>query len=120
MQINKRKILKKVIAVVILVIILLLLILGIQSSEFGKIAKYDTQSKSLRETISNFISSSSKTDNGMNVTFTSDNVANLGDFVFNISGDKKLIANISLKNTLNENLSTGKVKEIYFNQFIIQ
>ena len=91
-----RKIIKKAILIVVSLIVLLLVILGLQTSKFGDIKKYDSK-KSPRETVSKIIRSSTKSSSGMQVTIESNNIANLGDFVFNISGDRKLIANISLK-----------------------
>ncbi|MCF6310727.1 MAG: flagellar basal body-associated FliL family protein [Sulfurimonas sp.] len=169
MQINKRKIIiKNASIVVLLLIILLLMVLGVQNSDFGKIKKYNSKDGSPRDMMTKFINSS-----GMQVTVANNNMANLGDFTFNIAGDRKLIANISLKyksikddswfsggdetkkeilnksailrdaaintmlgssvatanskkmrkalrNTLNNNLSSAEVEEVYFNEFIIQ
>ena len=92
MKLNRKEILKRAALGVTSLIVVLLLILGIKNSDFGKIAKYNKQdSKSGRDMKTRFISSS-----GMKVTVTND-IANLGDFTFNIAGDRKLIANISLK-----------------------
>ncbi len=100
MRINRREILKKASLVVASLIVILLLILGVKSSDFGKIAKYDQQDKSSpRERMSK---SSFLSRNGMQVVIVSDNMANLGDFTFNISGDRKLIANIALKYKAND------------------
>ncbi|MCF6340466.1 MAG: flagellar basal body-associated FliL family protein [Sulfurimonas sp.] len=170
MQRKKRiQIIKTVSTIVFSIIVLLLLALGVKNSDFGNIKKYDNSGKSPRDMITKSISSS-----GMQVSITNDEIANLGDFIFNIAGDRKLIANISLKyksntkdnswfgskddikkeilkksvilrdstintmlgnpiatansekmrkelsDTLNKNLSTGKVIEVYFNKFIIQ
>lgn len=170
MQHNKKiQIIKTTSTIIFSIIVLLLLVLGIKNSDFGNIKKYDSGGKSPREMMTKFINSS-----GMEVSITNDEVANLGDFVFNIAGDRKLIANISLKykstvennswfkskddikkeimkksvilrdatihtmlgspiatansekmreelrDTLNSNLSTGEVIEVYFNKFIIQ
>jgi len=172
MQIDKIKIIKNASLIVLALIVILLLILGIKSSKFGKIKKYDIEDESPREMMSHYRHPSNKS-NGMQVTIRSNTEANLGDFTFNISGDRKLVANISLKykpnreddswfnnkdsikkeilkksvilrdaaintmlghsanvdseqmrkalkNTLNKNLSSGKIEEVYFNQFIIQ
>jgi len=170
MQRKKRiQVIKTISTIIFSIIIILLLALGIQDSDFGNIKKYDSSGKSPREMMTKFINSS-----GMQVSITNDEVANLGDFVFNIAGDRKLIANKSLKykstvkdnswfrnkddikkeiikksvilrdatihtmlgnpiatansekmrkelkDTLNKNLSTGEVIEVYFNKFIIQ
>jgi flagellar basal body-associated protein FliL len=176
MQIDKRTIIKKISMFILLLIVILLLILGIQTSKFSDIKKYESD-KSPRDNMSQTRSSSSNTkDYSMQVTIENDTIANLGDFTFNIAGNKKLVANISLKyksntkdnswfesnsnndvkkeilqksvilrdaaistmlgssrvtadssrmrkalkETLNNNLSTGKVEEVYFNKFIIQ
>lgn len=173
MQIDKEKIIKNAIIIVLSLIVILLLVLGVLNSEFTKLKKYDVDGKSPRESAYNRTILSSLS-NGMKVSLISDNRANLGDFVFNISGDKKLIANISikykpvkdesswfsnsdeikqeilkkgvilrdatidtmlgystasannekmrekLKETLNKNLSSCEIEEVYFNEFIIQ
>lgn len=98
MKINRRKILINASYGVAALIVILLLILGIQSSDFTKLQKYDIEGKAPRESISsNKAVPTSVLRNGMQVTIGSDNQANLGDFVFNISGDRKLITNISMK-----------------------
>ena len=100
MRINRREILKKASLIVLSLIVILLLILGIKSSDFGKIAKYDKQDQSSpRERMSK---SSYLSRNGMQVVIVNDYMANLGDFTFNISGDRKLIANIALKYKSND------------------
>ena len=76
---------------------ILLLILGIQSSKFGKIKKYDEKGNSPRHMMSGTIGSSRRSSDNMKIKIESDSVANLGDFTFNISGNRKLIAKISLK-----------------------
>ena len=78
------QIIKTVSTVVFSIIVLLLLVLGIKNSDFGSIKKYDSSGKSPREMMTKFISSS-----GMQVSITNDEVANLGDFVFNI--DRKSV-----------------------------
>lgn len=176
MQIDKRTIIKKMSIFILLLIVILLLILGIQTSKFSNIKKYESD-KSPRDIMSQTRPSSSSTKNySMEVTIVNDTIANLGDFTFNIAGNKKLVANISLKyksntkdsswlgsdsnddvkkeilqksailrdaaigtmlgssrvtadssrmrkalkETLNSNLSAGRVEEVYFNKFIIQ
>ena len=96
MQIDKIKIIKNSIIAVLSLIVILLLILGVLSSDFTKLQKYDVGGKSPRESLYNRTILSGLS-NGMKVSISSDSKANLGDFVFNISGDKKLIANISIK-----------------------
>lgn len=92
MKHTKRDVLKNIVVTVILIIIVLLLILGVQSSDFSKIKKYDFGKSS-----NGFLQqvSSSKSDS-MEVSIVNKNEVNLGDFVFNVLGDKKLIANISI------------------------
>ncbi|MDY0123694.1 flagellar basal body-associated FliL family protein [Sulfurimonas sp.] len=172
-EIDRVKVIKNAIIVVLSLITVLVLILGVLSSDFTKLQKYDVAAKSPRESAYNRTILSSLS-NGMKVSISSDSKANLGDFVFNISGDKKLIANIAikykpvkdenswfsdsdeikheilkkgvilrdatintllgysaananneqmrekLKETLNKNLSSCEIEEVYFNQFIIQ
>jgi len=96
MQIDRIKIIKNAIAAVVSLIVILLLILGILSSDFTKLQKYNVADKSPRESAYNRAILPGLS-NGMKVSISSDSKANLGDFVFNISGDKKLIANISVK-----------------------
>ncbi|MCK9453792.1 MAG: flagellar basal body-associated FliL family protein [Sulfurimonas sp.] len=96
MQIDKIKIIKKAIMLISAIIIILLLVLGVLSSDFTKLKKYDIAGKSPRETILSQLMPSS-INNGMKVSVTGEGSANLGDFVFNISENKKLIANISIK-----------------------
>lgn len=174
MRINRREIIKKASIFILSLIVILLLILGVQTSKFSDIKKYDSQDKSPRDIMAQAKRSSIRS-NGLEVTIKSDTIANLGDFTFNIADDKKLVANISLKykandedsswfgdnndkikneilkksvilrdaaintmlgsstadvnsekmrktlkETLNKNLSSGEVEEVYFNQFIIQ
>lgn len=98
MKIDRRKILINASYGVAALIMILLLILGVQNSDFTKLQKYDIEGKTPRESISgNRAAAISVLRNSMQVTVGKDNQANLGDFVFNISGDRKLIANISMK-----------------------
>jgi len=92
MKHTKRDIIKKIVITVILIIVILLLVLGIQSSDFSKLKKYDfgKSSNGFLQQASSFKS------NSMEVSIVSKNEVNLGDFVFNVQGDKKLIANISV------------------------
>ncbi|MBW6489431.1 flagellar basal body-associated FliL family protein [Sulfurimonas sp.] len=99
MKIDRKKILINASYGIAALIVILLLILGVQSSDFTKLQKYDIEGKTApRLSISgNRASAASVLRNSMQVSISSDNQANLGDFVFNISGDRKLIANISMK-----------------------
>ncbi|QOY53653.1 flagellar basal body-associated FliL family protein [Candidatus Sulfurimonas marisnigri] len=95
--ITLRNFVKKTIFAVISLIILLLIIIGVRQSDFTNIKKYDSDDKSPREVVynPNKITLNYYTTK---VTLNNENsLANLGDFVFNVAGDRKLIANISLK-----------------------
>lgn len=174
MRINRRKIIKNAVLAVFSLIIILLLILGMLNSNFTNIKKYDKDDTNSRMSDSSKKASFYDQSSNMQVVIETDGVANLGDFVFSISTQKKLIANISftyksnkkdaswfdsdakikdeivkkgtilrdatintlllnssvaadneemreaIKESLNKNLSSGKVEEIYFNKFIIQ
>lgn len=92
-----RNLVKKMILSIISLIMLLLVIIGIRQSDFTKIKKYDNNDKSPREAIynPNKITFNYYTTK---VTLNDENsLANLGDFVFNVAEERKLIANISLK-----------------------
>lgn len=92
MKINRRKILEIATIAVLSLIIILLLILGIQSSNFTMSREYNVGTKPQK-----VITAYRALRNGMQVTIVDDSIANLGDFVFNISGDRKLVANIAIK-----------------------
>lgn len=102
MKNRRRVIIKKAIIIVILAITVLLLILGVQSSDFSKLKKYDVADKSPRGFIQQI--GSSKSDS-MSVSIVGQNEVNLGDFVFNVSGNKKLIANISIIHKPKDNVT---------------
>lgn len=80
--------LKRTIIIIISIIVLLSLFLGIQRSDFSKLKKYDN-GKSLGA----FFGSKGDT---VEVSIVNKNEINLGDFVFNVEEDKKLLANISI------------------------
>jgi len=88
---KKIQILKTASLSIFSIIVVLLLILGVKNSSFGTIKKYDSGGNSKRDILKSLSSTS------MKVTITNDELANLGEFVFNISEDRKLIANISLR-----------------------
>lgn len=96
MKINIKKIFKRTVILIILILVVYSIYIGLRDSEFANIKKYNTNGKSPREIMADFLSSDSE-NYSTRVTIKSDTVANLGDFEFNIAGDKKLIANISLK-----------------------
>lgn len=97
MQINMKKILKRVMWLVVLIIVGYAIYIGLRDSDFANIKKYKTHGKSPREIMADFLNSDGSEYYSTKVTIKSDSVANLGDFEFNIAGDRKLIANISLK-----------------------
>ncbi|MCK9472819.1 flagellar basal body-associated FliL family protein [Sulfurimonas sp.] len=105
MQIDRVKIIKNAILVIVSIIVILLLVLGVLNSSFNKLKKYDIETKISKD---NFFSRavSSSLSNSMEVTIISATEANLGDFVFNISGKEKLIANISIKYKLTNKSSS--------------
>lgn len=95
-NIDKRDIIKKAIIVVSSLIGLLLMTIGVLTSDFNKIKKFNTKDKSPRQLISSKLQYNQlhKTD----IDIDSDNnIANLGDFTFNVGEKNILIANISLK-----------------------
>lgn len=96
MQINRKKIIKNISVIIVLLIVILLLVLGVQTSKFSTLKKYEID-KFSKDIMSNSITAPSRFSNDTQVTITGNNVINLGDFTFNISENKKLIANISLK-----------------------
>ena len=99
-NINKRKLrifIKKAIFSISLLIMLLLIIIGMKQSDFSNIKKYNKDDKAFKEVDYNPKKLTIKYYN-TKITINEENsLANLGDFVFNVAGDKKLIANISLK-----------------------
>lgn len=96
MQIDRVKILKNTIIIIISLIVILSLVLGVLNSDFSKLKKYDIKTTTSKV---NFFErdASSSLNSAMQVSVISATEANLGDFVFNISGNEKLIANISIK-----------------------
>ena len=86
---------KKIIIGVVVLIGVLLLVIGVMRSEFGNIKKFDSGGKSARDMMSNFKPGGNGYSTSVSIGTSS--IANLGDFTFNISSDKKLIANISIK-----------------------
>ena len=101
-NIDFHTLLKKAVLVVIVLIGILLTIVGVLTSEFNTIKKFDSGGKSPRELMSRTISKASKQYNTQISVDTENNMANLGDFTFNIGKDKKLIANISFKYSANK------------------
>jgi flagellar basal body-associated protein FliL len=173
MQTNTKKTVKTITILILVILVCYGIFIGLRNSDFANLKKYDTHGKSPREMMSEFLSSDNSDNYSTRVTIKSDTVANLGDFEFNIAGNKKLVANISLKyypynkessfnddgsikkeilekavilrdtaintmlgstrarannemmredlrNAINQKLSNGQVKEVYFNKFIIQ
>jgi len=96
------KTLKIIILAVVALIVLLLLAYGVSKSDFNSVKKYDSDT-SVREMLQEKLSKH-KCARGYKgtkyiteVKIKGGNMANLGDFTLNISGDKELTANISLK-----------------------
>lgn len=105
MQLNRRKILQNTTIVVVILIVILVVLLGLNSSKYASIKKYDIPSRNPNAIVSkkpSFLGYA----NEMEVTITNDNEANLGEFVFNIAGNRVLIANISVKYKKNK-INTG-------------
>lgn len=96
------KIIKTLISIVVTLIVLLILAYGVSKSDFTKIKKYDSED-SVRSSISQAPPSSVKRAIAKERFYTTKvkikdgSMASLGDFTLNISGDRKLTANISLK-----------------------
>ena len=96
-----KKIIKIMLTIILLLIGLLIIIIGIQQSDFSKIKKYDQKSSGGFAGLA-ASRDSDKTRHDRSVRIQGDNMATLGDFNFNIAGDKTLIANITLKYKANE------------------
>jgi len=92
-----RKLIKIMSAAILILLGILVLIMGIQESEFGNIKKYDK--KSGDKSFSNMVAPgrTDRSRHDQSVKLEGNSRANLGDFNFNIAGDKTLVANISLK-----------------------
>ncbi len=93
---NIQEYLKKAIMVVAILIVILGMIVGVLTSDFKKIKKFDSSEKSPRQLVSSIVNSSKYYNTRISINKDS-NIANLGDFTFNVSNKKMLIANISLK-----------------------
>ena len=95
------KIIKTLITIVASLIVLLLLAYGVSKSDFTKIKKYDEKDTSIirsaAEPSSVKRSIAKERYYTTKVRIKDGGMANLGDFTLNISGDRKLTANISLK-----------------------
>ena len=91
-----RKVIKILSFTILFLIGVLFIILGIQKSEFWNIKKYD---KSDGKSFANMVAPgrTDKSRHDQTVKIEGNSRANLGDFNFNIAGDKTLVANISLK-----------------------
>lgn len=96
MQINRKKIIKNAALFVSSLIVILLLTLGVITSDYTKLKKYDVADKSPREMVLKSIASS-VSGSSSQVSVQNDHEANLGDFVFNITNNKVLIADISIR-----------------------
>ncbi|MFT7005093.1 MAG: flagellar FliL protein [Sulfurimonas sp.] len=120
------KIIRITIWVIITLLVVLLLAYGASKSDFNNLKKYDEQDNSLsniRAEMQNPSKEKKKLAKDRYYTTTvkvqSSTMANLGDFTMNISGDRKLIANISLKYKSNKDsswLGNNSAKEEIMNK----
>ena len=94
---NKHELLRKSIIGIFSIIGVLLIILGVLKSDFRTVKKFEGGGKSPRDMMSSSSPKVNRSAYSTSVSIGSDSVANLGDFTFNVGGDKKLITNISLK-----------------------
>lgn len=101
-NIDKRDIIKKAIIVVGSLIGLLLMTIGVLTSDFNKIKKFDKKDKSARQLISSKLQYNQMHKTDIEID-SNNNTAHLGDFTFNVGEKNILIANISLKFKSNKN-----------------
>ncbi|WP_373035259.1 flagellar basal body-associated protein FliL [Sulfurimonas sp.] len=94
------KIIKIIIWIIIALIVILLLAYGVSKSSFTNLKKYDQKDTTIRNSL---VTSAAKEQLAKERYYTTTvkikdgNMANLGDFTLNISGDRQLTINISLK-----------------------
>lgn len=115
------KVVKILIGIIATLIVAMLLIYGASKSDFSKIQKYDEKDNSISDVRSRMKGPSEQKEKiakeryyTTKVKIKEGSMANLGDFTVNISGDRQLITNISLKfkeKTSNSWLSGGSVEE---------
>lgn len=92
------KIVKTLIFIIITLIVLILIAYGVSKSDFSNIKKYDEKDTSPRSAISSMKDKIAKERYyTTKVRIKSGEMASLGDFTMNISGNRKLTANVSLK-----------------------
>ena len=92
-----KKLLKRITIAILLILVVYALFIGLRDSDFANMKKHNSHGKSLREIMSEFLTSGKNDYYSTKVTIKSNSVANLGDFEVNIADDKKLVANISLQ-----------------------
>ncbi|MDA7816674.1 flagellar basal body-associated FliL family protein [Sulfurimonas sp.] len=95
-KINLHKIIKKAIYIVSALILILLATVGVLTSEFKKIKKFDNDKQSLRSMITSIRKGSNKHYSTKVSVDPTNQTASLGDFTFNIANEKMLILNISM------------------------
>ncbi|WP_373002525.1 flagellar basal body-associated protein FliL [Sulfurimonas sp.] len=98
------KVVKILIGIIITLIIVLLLAYGVSKSDFNNLKKYDENDNSISDVRSRMKSPSKQKEKmaeeryyTTKVRIKDGGMASLGDFTVNISGGRKLTANISLK-----------------------
>lgn len=93
-----KKTIKRLILLLLFIAAIYGIYIGVKNSEFANLKNRNKSStKSLKEIMAEFFHEGDNNYFTTKVTIKSDSVANLGDFEINISGDRKLVANISLK-----------------------
>ena len=104
-------IIKKLIIIVVALIVILALVYGVLTSEFTNIKKYDEED-SVRTMLNKKLDKNKESQK--TIQLKDGNMANLGDFTLNISGNRELTINISLKykqNKENSWLSGNSVED---------
>jgi len=115
---DRKKLINIIVTVIIVLVILLVGAYGVMTSDFSKIKKYD-EPDSTRTVRSNTPISKERKALAKQryyttkVQSTGDGIMSLGDFTMNLSNDRILTTNISLKYKDNDDswLSSGKTKK---------
>jgi flagellar basal body-associated protein FliL len=95
-----KKLVKIFIWIIVIIILALLLAYGVSKSNFSNLKKYDERDTSAR---TSSVTPSLKQQiakeryYSTKIKIKDGDMANLGDFTLNISGDRKLVINVSLK-----------------------
>ncbi|EDZ62551.1 Flagellar basal body-associated protein FliL [Sulfurimonas gotlandica GD1] len=99
-----QKVVKILIGIIVTLIVGMLLVYGVSKSDFSKIQKYDEKDNSISDVRSRMKGPSEQKEKiakeryyTTKVKIKEGSMASLGDFTVNISGNRKLTANISLK-----------------------